>query len=969
MPETIVSPGLTETRGYDTQGRLISVSQTDTTTHAAPYPTNGQTRTHTYAWDANGRLLSENGPLASAGSFDDLTTYTYDTGGNLLTATNGMGHVVTYGAYDANGRPGTVTDANGAVTAFTYDPLGRLVVVNRKHLTSSALDAITTLTYDAVGNITQLALPATQPLVMEYDAANRLTAMSSASGERWEYSYDMAGNVERETVRRANGSTSVLVRRQFDELGRLLRETRGIRSPAQWGYDKVDNVTGFTDANGFATTASFDALDRVVSTVAPDGGSTVSSFDAQDNETTFTDPISVITQFVYNGFGEVIQEISPDRGTSTYEYDAAGRMTKATDGRGQAVLYTRDVLGRVTQITPVGKPASEIITYYWDNGGLAGSYQVGRLARVDDGSGSALFQYDHRGNRTAKQQTIGSSTAALLLYQYDTADRLTQITYPSGRLVRYGYDTHGRVNLVETKPSAASPTWQTVASGHQYEPFGSASSMALGNGLTVANDRGLDGRLSSRRLYPTLAGPALSHLEYRRDAVDRISAIDDQVAPQNSIIYGYDAVGRLTMAVAGGASPGGETYSYNPGTNQLASFTDNSGTRTISYDARGNTVTEARPGGVAVAASYDGHGRLESYDRTNIGAQTYTYNGLGDRVRVDKPTGTRHFVYDAWGRVIAEYGASSNEVKAEFIWGLPSAANDPGSGSGAGTPFGGGDHIGGYAPLALVAQNASLQLELYWVHGNHLGVPIVTTNASGQQVTPANDFLRPGFPGQSQVLSDLYYNRNRDYDPVTGRYIQADPIGLAGDVNPYVYAGADPVNLIDPDGLAFLQAGGFIIGAGLEYLTNPCATTSDIIVAGAIGALGGGFGGYAGRKGLVGGLKRLSNGRKGQIGEGLSYAKHRLRGRRPMGNHKGVIPGYTSRSDWRFQTRGRTRYIESKFGTSDLTKAQKRAREGLGDDYIVDRWTYDFFGDWGGRIGGAAGIAGSRAFGGNCECQ
>ncbi|WP_249171758.1 RHS repeat-associated core domain-containing protein [Erythrobacter sp. JK5] len=68
-------------------------------------------------------------------------------------------------------------------------------------------------------------------------------------------------------------------------------------------------------------------------------------------------------------------------------------------------------------------------------------------------------------------------------------------------------------------------------------------------------------------------------------------------------------------------------------------------------------------------------------------------------------------------------------------------------------------------------------------------------------VDPGNDFLRPGFPGQSQVLSDLYYNRNRDYDPVTGRYIQADPIGLAGDVNPYVYANADPVNGIDPLGL------------------------------------------------------------------------------------------------------------------------------------------------------------------------
>ena len=191
--------------------------------------------------------------------------------------------------------------------------------------------------------------------------------------------------------------------------------------------------------------------------------------------------------------------------------------------------------------------------------------------------------------------------------------------------------------------------------------------------------------------------------------------------------------------------------------------------------------------------SYDWHSQLTGCSRTNIGAQTYFYNGMGDRVRVVKPTGTRHFVYDSEGRVVAEYGASTSEVKAEFIWAVPPGANDN-------SPFGGDDGIVGYAPLALVATNASNALEVYWVHGNHLGVPLVTTNALGQVVDPGNDFLRPGFPGQSQVLSDLYYNRARDYDPVLGRYIQADPIGLAGGANPFLYANGDPVNMIDPDG-------------------------------------------------------------------------------------------------------------------------------------------------------------------------
>ncbi len=186
-------------------------------------------------------------------------------------------------------------------------------------------------------------------------------------------------------------------------------------------------------------------------------------------------------------------------------------------------------------------------------------------------------------------------------------------------------------------------------------------------------------------------------------------------------------------------------------------------------------------------------------------------------------------------------GTLTDRVKAEFIWALPPAANDN-------WPFGSDDGIIGYAPLALVAQNGANQLELYWVHGDHLGVPTVTTNALGQVVDPGNDFLRPGFPGQSQVLSDLYYNRARDYDPVLGRYIQADPIGLGGGANPYLYANADPVNLIDPMGL-YGVAGGLIGGLSdlgyqtvIEGRSLRCVSWTQVGFAAAVGAVTGGTG-------------------------------------------------------------------------------------------------------------------------------
>ncbi len=61
---------------------------------------------------------------------------------------------------------------------------------------------------------------------------------------------------------------------------------------------------------------------------------------------------------------------------------------------------------------------------------------------------------------------------------------------------------------------------------------------------------------------------------------------------------------------------------------------------------------------------------------------------------------------------------------AETIWLSPEvAANDN-------QPLGGDDGAGGYAPLAVVTGSGA-SMALYWVHGNHLGVPIVTTDARG----------------------------------------------------------------------------------------------------------------------------------------------------------------------------------------------------------------------------------------------
>jgi RHS repeat-associated protein len=592
LTSTAYPDGTSTTTTYDEAGRptgtadVVTASGTVLRSASAAYNGDGDQvsatdyrgNTNTFAYNADGSLTQEVQPVSATSSI--TTSFKYDPDGNRTEYTDGNGNQLwtTYNtwnlpesevepttaaystaanstfttAYDADGRPVTLTEPGGVSVTDSYDSMGD--VTGQSGSGAGAATPTRSFGYDLLGDLTSASTTAagSQAATSEsftYDDRGLLLTASGSGGSS-SFSYNGDGQVT--SVNDAAGTTGYT----YDTAGRLAT----LSDPAtgttlSYSYNAMDDVSGISYGSG-ANTRSFgynnlneltsDALKTASgATVAsisygydPNGNltskTTAGFAGATTNTYTYDDANRLMswnngtttTDYGYDADGNLTQdgsktytydardELTSD-GVDTYSYTAngdlasevtpTGTLTGTTDAYGDQVTggpesMQTDALGRTLSVSSPGQTAT---LSYVGTSGLVSS------------DGTSTYTWDPSGNLTGIGQVGAGTSTAVLAYTDAHTDVVGNFTATGSSLTgSTSYDPWGNVTTTTGTPAGrlgyqsqyTDPVFGQVDMGSRwYAPYragfdnaDTASNdpvpdSAAANPFAYANDNPLDG--------------------------------------------------------------------------------------------------------------------------------------------------------------------------------------------------------------------------------------------------------------------------------------------------------------------------------------------------------------------------------------------------------------------------------------------------------------------------------------------
>lgn len=696
------------------------------------------------------------------------TTFETDPIGRVTKQIDSLNRTTTI-ARDPQGNPLTITRPNGAVTNMTYDAKGNLLTS-----TEQAIAATTTFTYEPTFNqVTSIRDPKNNLTTITYDLKGNPLTITDADNKVTTFTYNAQGLLL--TSKDALNQTTTFT---YDALGRLLTTTDPLSRTTTLTYDVAGNVATSTDALTRVTTFLYDQKNRLKQVTDPATGVTTYTYDGNGNLLTVKDAKNQTTTFAYDNLNRLASTTDPLGKVETYEYDGADNLTKRITPKLDQIVFAYDV---VNQLLSKTLPGSLVIGYTYDT--------VGNPTGVTDPDSALTMTYD-LANRLLTTATTGSSNQpnVTLTYTYDKNGNRLTLAGPSGNNT-YVYDVVNRLT------SMTSPAGATALA---YDALSRRTSLTLPNGTQTTYSYDPASQVTQILHQLTATSAQINQADYIYNNVGNRTSLTDRRGAQS---FGYDNLDRLTSASHPLlATP--QAFAYDPVGNRTTNGSVvNAGNQLTAdanfayqYDDNGNLTRKTfLATGNYSQYTYDAENRLIQVQEfaagnpTAFAMSTYRYDGLGRRIEKLANGQMKRFIYDGED-ILLEYDAT-NTLQARYTHG--SGIDEPIAVTRGGSTF--FYHQDGLGTVTELTDSTGATAKAY------------AYDAYGSIVNQTGSVDQPYTYTGRELDSEtgLYYYRARYYDPRIGRFLQTDPNGVVGgDINPFRYVRSNPVNFIDPYGLA-----------------------------------------------------------------------------------------------------------------------------------------------------------------------
>ncbi len=676
-----------------------------------------------------------------------------DVAGRVIESMNPIGDV-TKVEYSPEGWPWRVTNPDGTTVRATYDGEGNVIqTVNEIGATTKTQYTVfdkPTLITDATGGQTRLL----------YNSQMDITAVINADGNRWDFTYNLDGQVVEES-----------------DYNNLI--TRFEQDPVQRWSRSIDPAGG-------ETTSWFDPMGRIIHHTDSSGVDTITTYTAQGYVDEIVNNTTALS-YSYDDYGRVTAETTTlatgETSTVGVHYDLYGRTNQvdinAAGLVSQQTFGFDDTTGDITTLT-AWQNMREVATV-----GL-GTDNAGRRNRITTGSLARVWEFDNRNrhtydvtynlnnlNTTNSAHTNSGSGAqgggvpvgvvAGRMWSWRADNTVTTITDALAGKATFDVDLLGRVTTVTRDISDQSLNTYAPQSGSPVtESYGLSTAGVLTS--ITAPDYQAEAEEAGLGLAKTPHKPH-HHVStlYNQAQVELHSTLVTRVGKTT---YTYDPLGRVitTSTKRLSRKPLVKHFTYHGSGGQIASFTSSDAPNLVweyAYDGLGRRVAKtcrntttgetlsrtifAHLGDQLIAEHHHGNTNTTDSDSGVVGRVWVTDPGTGEIIGQINHTTTGDTTTNAAGYEHDPVKWSQAHVDAVFY--------------------------------ALVADLAGAPQELIHPDTGEI-VGKATHTLYGRRKWAGNTTTPLLFAGQyNDNETGLVYNRYRYYDPNAGIYTTQDPLG------------------------------------------------------------------------------------------------------------------------------------------------------------------------------------------------